>query len=384
MRGHILCNGSVPDERDFVRAAAPWLASSRHQDAAVRDARKVVLITAGWEAREFDEDHVKAALREVGVPSRFEDGYDVNQQNLSAWHAGEEFARDEPALAEQWRQREALIDATRQLYLEKNAFYIAQLRQSLDHLKARSPELKLGDLMADVTREFSHPPAGFDGDRLLTYFISKDVHDAVARLVENDDRMVELLHDLDEHFASGTGLHYNPTWRRLRARLEERILSASAIFIFGGHLGALLRCLNFFRLRDAFAEALRRGASFYTSSAGSLILCERIIVYNDFPSAFGPRREFQLFDRGFGLVRHLQIFPHCMDRIQTDDPDNLAYLAYRFQNRACVGLNDHSYLLAEAEPELAYTSVGERDGVYVFDPSGRKVRYDRGEAIPAG
>ncbi|MEW6283107.1 MAG: hypothetical protein AB1758_31125, partial [Candidatus Eremiobacterota bacterium] len=117
------------------------------------------------------------------------------------------------------------------------------------------------------------------------------------------------------------------------------------------------------------------GTSFYTVSAGSLLMCDRIIVYDDFAR---EGHEFNLFNRGFGLVRHLQLFPHCMDRIQTDDPDNLSYLAYRFQHRLCVGMNKDSFLLLEGD--LA-TSVGKRDGVYVFDPSGEKVRYDYLEAL---
>ena len=199
----------------------------------------------------------------------------------------------------------------------------------------------------------------------------------IDRLVANDDRMVRLLSELDEQFVDGTGLHYNPTWLRLRTDLANRILSANSIFLFGGNLAELHRCLNFFRLREPLMEALRLGATFLSVSAGSLLLCERIIIYNDFESS----REFQLFDRGFGLVRHLQLFPHCMDRIQTDDPDNLSYLAYRFQNRTCVGLNQDSFLLMEGDPELVCTSTGSRDGVYVFDPSGAKRCYRQGERL---
>jgi len=378
MRGTIVFNGNIPDERELVRAVGDRLRSSLHDDPEVRSSKKVLLVTAGWCEREFEESHVKEALREVGIEPRFIDGYDANIQNLSAWHAYQDFCREEPALAAAWKERERLIEATRQLYLEKNTFYVTMLRRALEQLQASAPDATLSQVMSDVTRTYSHPPASFDGDRLLAYFLGRDIRDTVDELTRNDDRMVTLLHDLDEHFVEGTGLHHNPAWKRLKERLEERILSANSIFIFGGHLGVLHHTLNFFRLRDAFAEARRRGTCLYTSSAGSLLLCERIIVYNDFPSDFGARREFQLFDRGFRLVRRLQLFPHCMDRIQTDDADNLAYLAYRFQNRTCVGLNEESFLLLEGD---STRSIGTRDGVYVFDPSGGKVRYDGGQGI---
>ncbi len=126
------------------------------------------------------------------------------------------------------------------------------------------------------------------------------------------------------------------------------------------------------------AEALRRGAVFIAMSAGAMVLCERVIVYDDHAPM---RRDFQLYDRGLALVRELQLFPHCMERIQTDDPDNLAYLARRFRHQVCVGLNQRSFLLLELGPTKA-TSRGTEDGAYVFDLEGRKVCYRSGEDVP--
>jgi hypothetical protein len=384
VRGCILFNGNIQFETDFVKMAREWLTSSRHQDQAVRTSRKVLLITAGWLEHEYEEGHVKAALNQIGLPSRFEGGYDVNLQNLGVYHAYRQFLAAEPHLAELYQRRLELIESTRNLYLQRNTFYIALLRRALRDLKERFPDLSLARVMRDVTREFTHAPAEFDGNRLLAYYMGRDIHDTIMRLVDNDDRLYELLRELDEHFVEATGLHYHPLWRTLRQELEQRILSSNSIFIFGGHLGTLHRCLTFFRLRDAMVEALRRGTCFYTVSAGSVMLCERLIIYNDFPSELGPGLEFQMADRGLGLVRQMQVFPHCNDRIQTDDPDNLSYLAYRFQNQVCVGLNKDSFLLLEGAPEWKATSVGKRDGVYVFDTSGAKVRYDYGQTIPLG
>ena len=381
MRGSILVNGNIRDETDFVRLVRDRLLTSCHDVPAVRESRKVLIVTAGWVENEYQEDHLKQAISEVGIPSRFVDGYDVNVQNLAVWHAREEFFAKEPELAEHWHARSRLVEAARSLYLEKNSFYVALLRRSLERIRELFPGLPLARVMTDVTRAYPHPPADYDGERLLGYFVGKDICSTVQRLIENDDALVELLRDLDEHFAAGTGLHHSRTWRAIRATLEARILSANSIFILGGDLRALHGSLHFFRLREAFMEALRRGTCIYAVSAGSLLLCERIIVYNDFASDVGPRREFQLFDRGFGLVRHVQIFPHCMDRIQTDDSDNLCYLAYRFQNRTCVGLNEDSFLLLEAEPRVLARSVGSSDGVYVFDATGTKTRYDGGQEI---
>jgi hypothetical protein len=369
-----LCNGNVRTETDLIRMAAPWLLSSSHQDPAVAASQKVLLITTAWAEHEYEEAHLKAALAAVGLPA----GWDT-LQNLGAWHAYREFSREARELAEPWEAREHLMDTTRSLYLEKNAFFTARLRQTLGKTGA---ERRLADIMADPTPRVSHLPARFDGAQLLSQFLEADIKDTVSQLIDNDDRMVELLRDLEDHFAAATGLFYHPGWQRLRRQMEERILSANAIMLFGGTLGVLHRCLGFFRLGEVLHEALRRGTTFFSVSAGSLALCERIIIYDDYGTEGEPRREFQLFDRGFGLVRHLQIFPHCMDRIQTDDTDNLSYLAWRFQNRTCVGLNEDSLLLIEAQPRLRCVSVGAGDGVYVFGLDGQKQRYDQGDEIP--
>ncbi len=371
VRGSILFNGNVQAESDFVYASREALTSSRHADPAVAASRKVLLVTAGWCEREYQEAHIKASLQEIGIPSRGAGGYDTNLQNLSLYHCYHEFLAGNPRLAELWHEREELLESARRLYLEKNTFYTALLRRSLAQLQGRG----LGRVLSDVTRDYSRPPADYDGDNLVGHFLANETHDTIGRLMANDDRMVDLLRNLDAQFVTGTGLHFDATWQRMRSDLAERILTSNSIFLFGGHLGVLCRCLSFFRLREALIEALRRGTCFYTVSAGSLACCERIIVYDDFSS---DRREFQLFDRGFGLVRQLQLFPHCDDRIQTDDPDNLAYLAYRFQNRICVGLNQESYLLLESH---RCTSVGHGDGVYVFDSAGNKRRYDYGQEI---
>jgi hypothetical protein len=75
-----------------------------------------------------------------------------------------------------------------------------------------------------------------------------------------------------------------------------------------------------------------------------------------------------------------------MDRIKTDDADNLAYLARRFGASCCVGMNQESYLLREIRdegvvPREHFTSMGEKDGVYVFDALGRKAMKSKGEEI---
>jgi hypothetical protein len=370
MRGAIVFNGNIQAEADFVERARDYLLASRHQEEPVARSRKVLLVTAGWLENEYKEGHIKKALYQIGITPHFRGGHDENVQNLALFHRYQDFLRQRPELADSWKESEALIEAARSLYLEKNSFFIASLRRSMQRLRDYLPGESLASILDNAVT------FGAARGRVIGY-LSNDIRDTLHLLQHNDDLMVQLLTDLDEQFAVETGLMFDPLWISTRTQLSESILSANSIFLFGGNLGVLHRCLTFFRLRQPLLEALRRGVTFYTVSAGSLMCNERIIIYNDFEH----EREFQLYDRGFGLIRELQLFPHCMDRIQTDDRDNLAYLCQRFRHRLCVGLNQESFLRVEFTPELRAVSLGSRDGVYVFDRRGQKNRFDKGQAL---
>lgn len=377
MSGKIIINGNARAEADLIYATRDFILNSSHGDPSTRAERTVTLITAAWQDNEHKEDHIKKALYEIGIEPKFEGRFDQRVVNLSLFHALQEFRKKAPKLAQAYGERDELIARTRSVYLEKNGFYTAQLRRAFQHLRQFNPDADLSSVLAASINKGHRIPGRFKGVELLSDFLREDIEDTVDRLVENDHRLTRLITDLDRQFREGVGLSFHSLWLELRSRLAETLLRSSTVIIFGGHLETLHRSLNFFALRDAFVEALRRGTTFITVSAGSLIMCERIIIYNDF--AHG--KEFQLFDRGFGMVRNLQVFPHCDDRIQVDDRDNLSYLAHRFGEQRCVGLNEGSFLLLDQnEPNVA-RSLGKEDGVYVFDHSGEKNRYDYGEAV---
>lgn len=370
MRGTILFNGNAETVEDLVRAAAPLLLSSRHEDPEVARSRRVLLVTAAWGDGEHDEGHVKRALNAIGLQSRFERGFDRALVNLSLLHEVRGLSRSAPRVLAAWHEERRIAETARSFYLEHNAHLIQLFRRTLAAGKREDPHLTVARLAADR----SHHGAG---GRLIRYTLSRELRHALDTLEANDDHLVDLLDEIEQRVFDAAGVAYDPAWRAAQERLERRILEANTIILFGGHLDLLLDALRFFRLRDVLGEALRRGAQIVAMSAGAMVLCERVIIYDDFSS---KRRDFQLYDRGLALVRDIQLFPHCMERIQTDDADNLAYLARRFRHHACVGLNQRSFLLFEPGAHRA-TSFGEGDCVYVFDPEGQKIRYHRGEVI---
>jgi peptidase S51-like protein len=377
MSGKIIINGNARAEADLIYATRDHILNSNHIDPQIRAERTVTLITAAWCENEHSESHIKKALYEVGIEPSYKGDYDQRVVNLSVFHAFSDFQKKDPGLAKAFAERDELIADTRKVYLDKNGFYTQQMRRAFEHIRRFQPDATLTRILKQAPLKGHRIPGRFRGTELLRDFLAEDLDDTVSRLVENDHRLTRLITDLDRQFREGVGLNYHPVWLGLRRSLEKTLLNSSTVIIFGGNLEHLHRSLSFFDLRSAFVEALRRGTTFITVSAGSLLMCERIILFNDF--AHG--KEFQLFDRGFGMVRNLQIFPHCDDRIQVDDANNLAYLAHRFGERKCVGLNEGSFLLLDQNEEFRAHSMGKDDGVYVFDQSGRKVRYDFGESL---
>ena len=375
MRGAILFNGNAETVDDLVVAAAPLLRSSRHEDPEVASSKRVLLVTAAWAEREHDEGHVKRSLNAIGLHSHFEHGFDRSLVNLSLVHELGLLSRASPRLIAAWHEQRRVADMARGFYLDHNAHLIQLFRRTLALGKLADPTLTVARLAADPG--YYGMNAGDTGERLLRYTLSRELRQALATLEANDDHLVDLLSEIEQRGFDAEGLAYDEAWRAGQARLEQRILAANTIVLFGGRLDLLLDALRLFRLRDALAEALRRGTQIVAMSAGAMVLCERVIIYDDMAAT---RRDFQLYDRGLSLVRDIQMFPHCTERIQTEDPDNLAYLARRFRHHSCVGLNQRSFMLFEPGQRRA-TSVGEGDSVFVFDPEGRKIGYHRGEVI---
>lgn len=370
MRGSLLINGNLGGA--LIERTAPFVLGSGRGRAP-----NVLLVTAAWGAGEFGEGGVRTALNEAGVPSRIVDGHDHQIVNLCAWHSLRDFLARRPDVARVWHEVEEAEEALRAFYLEKTTFHADLVRRGIGVAASRVSGFELGRIHA---RDPLRPEAIHTARELLQYALGREIDASIQALVDNDQRMLEALTQADQQILARTGIQLDPEWRALRQRMEERILRADAIYLFGGSPDQLLAPFRFFDLRPAVLETLRRGALVIGSSAGTLALCERMIVY-DQRNADPSRRDFRLLDRGLGIVGGLQALPHCMDRIHTDDPNNLAFLARRFSAHACVGLNEESFLHIDLAGPTA-TSVGSHDGVYVFGQDGVKVRYDRGERIP--
>jgi hypothetical protein len=370
VRGRILFNGNLGSVATYAERIRPFVLGSR------ADGRppNVLVITGAWKAGERDDAPIRAALHGIGVPAS-------NVANLEVWHHWVRYLQARPDVAALDAEINEATEAIRKFYVEKTAFHAQRIRGAVDVVRSRVPAFQLGSLPSE-DRDPLWPEALSSGTDVLVRAVTRDLAQDLRDLVVHDRRMLDALDEIEDLVRTRTALRFDPEWNRERMHLEEKILEADAVLLFGGDPVALLHALRFFDLRGALQETLRRGATLCSISAGSLVLCERVIVYDDF--ATDPfRREFRLIDRGLGLVGALQILPHCRDRIHTDDPDNLAYLARRFASHACVGLNEESFLLVDlAGPTVR--SVGTHDAVIVFGPDGVKRTYGADEVVPLG
>jgi hypothetical protein len=375
MQGRLLFNGNMGSPRTFLERVQPLLLG-----AAKGQPPQVLLVTAAWGQGEYGEGGVRQALNDAGVPSAWQNGFDRRIENLCAWHTQQEYLAARPQVARVAAELAAVQEETRRFYVDKTAFHAQRVREAVRFARQRvGPQFRLGSLPL-APRDEVRPDGAVSARQLLGRALARELAHDLADLVQNDRRMMQTLAETEATLPARTGLRLDPLWQQLRSTLEARVLRADVLFLPGGDPDALLSALRFFDLKPALQETLRRGATFFSISAGSLVLCEHVVIYDNF-SPDPARREFRLYDRGLGLVGGLQILPHCMDRIHTDDPDNLAYLARRFASRHCVGLNEESFLLVEPGLPRA-TSVGRHDGVFVFGADGVKRRYHFGEGIP--
>lgn len=392
MKGTILFNGNIRFETDFIDKFKDRILSSNHIDPEVRDSKKVLLITAAWQKREFQENHIKQALYNIGIQPKFQGGFDQNTQNLSIYHDFNTFKNEVPSIHNFYHSKQQVIQRVKQFYREKNSGLISILQKQLNILKTTFKNITLHSALTYDVNATANNLNSVNQWELLYHYGCKDIQGTMQKLVENDSEMIKVCREIDDYFFINSNVQNNEVYKMLKQNLEKRILSSNSIFIFGGNVAVLYNRLNFFKLKDVFAEALNRGTNFYTVSAGSLSLCDNIIVFDDNSAEWAGEHkmyDYELFDIGFGLVKKVQIFPHCRDYIHLDDKDTITYTVERFKNTMCVGLDQESFLLMETYQENGqeyerFSSIGKEDGLYIFEHDGnvRVTDYTEELALP--
>lgn len=389
MKGRIVFNGNIQFETDFIRRFQAQILDSQHEEPSVRDTRKVLMITAAWQRQEFDEGHVRKALHQAGIEPRYESGYDANVQNLSIYHEFNRLKSKDPDLYEHYHAKQKVIQQVKRFYREKNSGLIRILKRQLRLLRETYPGISLARVLHYEVHTGQQKLSDYNPWQLLYHYACQDIQASLDKLREHDQQMLQICHEIDDAFFDATGVSQHPLYIQMRDEMRRRIASANSIFIFGGHIAVLANRLNFYRLKDSFREALERGTQFFTVSAGSMCLCDYTVVFDEDSREWTRDQgmpDYELFDKGFGLVSKIQLFPHCKDYIDMDDPDTIAYTAARFNRSLCVGLDQHSFLQLETYREQGqeferFSSVGRDEGVYLLRADGQVYETRRGEEL---
>ncbi|MCB9677124.1 MAG: Type 1 glutamine amidotransferase-like domain-containing protein [Alphaproteobacteria bacterium] len=370
--GKVLLNGNAETLDRFVQLAHRCLGDSTHRDPVTRERDQVLIITGAWGKTELNDAPVRKGFADTG---RGHGGKNII--NLELYTSVQRYLKARDVVRSLYEEHEHLWWELFNAYSAENAGTVERLREAWNRAaeKAEAPDmyqfLTLGERLPPGPR--TRPMQQF-----LRAAYSGQLRRQVEGLVEADLRHEERLRDLWIHFHHAAGIEFDPYWNELRGELVRKILQSNVIVLPGGSPSMLLIGFRFFQLEGVLTEALRRGTSFFGTSAGAMVLGRRVVIFHDHRE---PREEFQLLENGVRLVEGLQIFPHCTDRVQTEDPANLAYLAARFNDRFCVGLNAGSVL--ELVPERGRWrahSVGDED-VVVFDRTGEKLRYPPGAHV---
>jgi hypothetical protein len=370
--GKVLLNGNAETLDRFVHLAHRCLGESTHRDPVTRERDQVLICTGAWGRTELNDAPLRRGFAETG---RGQDGENVI--NLELYTSVQRYLDARDVVKSLYEEHQSLWWELFNAYSAENAGTVERLRDAWNRATEKADAPNMYAFLSSGER-LPPGPRTRPMQQFLRAAYSGQLQRQVRSLITADARHEERLRDLWQHFHFAAGIEFDPYWNELRETLMRRILQSNVIVLPGGSPSTLLVGFRFFQLEGALTEALRRGTSFFGTSAGAMVLGRRVVIFHDHRE---PREEFQLLERGVRLVEGLQVFPHVSDRVQTEDPANLAYLAARFDDRFCVGLNAGSVL--ELVPEggrWRATSVGD-DDVVIFDRTGEKLRYEPGDTV---
>lgn len=370
--GRVLLNGNAETLDRFVSLAHRCLGESTHRDPVTRERDQVLICTGAWGRTELNDAPVRKGFAATG---RGQGGKNII--NLGVYTAVQRYLNHRDVVKSLYEEHEQLWWELFQSYSDENAATVQNLREAWNRAQEKIPEADMARFLLEGERLPPGPRARPIHQFLRASYAGK-LERMVGALRVADARHAERLTELWAHFHHAAGIEFDPYWQELREDLIRKILQSNIIVLPGGSPSTLLVGFRFFNLAGVMNEALRRGTSFFGTSAGAMTLGRRVVVFHDHRE---PREEFQLLENGIRLIEGFQIFPHCTDRVQTEDKANLAYLAARFADRWCVGLNAGSVMeLHPAEGCWNARSVGD-EALVVFGRDGEKLRFAPGEDV---
>jgi hypothetical protein len=247
----------------------------------------VATITAGWQERENDDAELDAVM-------------DGRSRNLHLYgRMMEVIERDRDVAAAVLALRDAVDDL--------GAVYEVRLNHALDAVYAIRRRAGRADIVEAAYRD------ALDGVRRLDAWYLQEVHVLYGE-------------------AAATGaVGRSSLFHENRAEVEGILADARVLAVAGGHVGMLLRSMQFFLVRPPAELPV------VAWSAGAMAMTRTVVLFNDMaPTMQGA----EVWDRGLGRVEKVVALPHARLRLRLDDRIRMQVLAARFAGSACLLLDD--------------------------------------------
>ena len=259
--------------------------------AALRDldiAGPVATITAGWQEWESEDAALSRQLGGRSVPLR------LYQRSERVWEADPELRAAHRSMQDDMRALHGL--------------YAKQLEPAaqtwVDLLDAEGP------------------------DRLL-----QPERDAALQAIQRlDAHLLQRTGEIRADFEARNRPGERPAVRREREEVAEALTRVPTVVIEGGHVAALLNRLLLFGIPEMLT-----GKNLLGCAGGAMLLCRRVILYNDDPAIGRGHSEVAL--PGLGFAPGVVALPDASERLKLDDPRRMRRLALRLAPDRCVLLD---------------------------------------------
>ena len=259
----------------------------------------VATVTAGWEERENDDAELDSVM-------------DGRTRNLHLYaRMMEVIERDAAVAAALLTLRDAIDDLA--------GVYGVRRHHALDAVSAVGRRTGRADVVDAAYRD------ALDAVRRLDTWYLAEVRALYGEAAETGA-------------VDGSGL-----FREHQAEVAEALDGCRVLAVAGGHVGMLLRSMQFFRFRPPADLPV------VAWSAGAMAMTRVVVLFNDF-AATGDRAE--VWDRGAGRVEHVVALPHARRRLHLDDRGRMQVLAARFAGSRCLLLDDGAKVLVGPDGAL--------------------------------
>jgi len=249
---------------------------------------KVALVRAGYQEREMDDAEMVATL---GVPA----------VNLRLHGRSVEVFREDPDFT-------AAYTARQQRLRHLQAFYRVRLDKIEDAAK---------------TISVRHVPPEL---------LEQEEKVSIDQFRHIDAEHIERCNELRSEFNAKWNFGERPVIRKHRDEIRAELASCEALVIAGGHVASLLNRVALFDILTYAA-----GKPIIAWSAGAMVLCERIVLFHDYPP-YGSDIA-QVLDAGFGLTPGIVVLPDPRRRVNLDARPGIQRFARRMAPAMAIAMN---------------------------------------------